>query len=246
MTDRSLRELERRARGGARDDEAAWLAARVRAGDLPRERVELAAWCGHEGARAVAGVGAAADRLDLDDWLRGLRRWRRAPARAALAAARLAWPMRVAHGKSCWRTELASPVPPAAERVLGAGEAAVEAPGRRTTETLIAALEALDLALVPQQPTGTWWLPPDRPLGSSWAPGSNTDWAWWVGGVALLAGRAVLEWDTRDASASMARQAALLTRDLVAVHPVAGEWSRPVRDVVAERLVAWALTPERA
>lgn len=241
MTDRALRELERRARGGTQEDEAAWLAARLRAGELPRERVELAAWCGHAGARALTGGGDAADGLGLDDWLRGLTRWRRAPARAALAAARLAWPMRVAHGKSCWRTELASPVTPAAERVLEAGGTVLEAPGRRTTERLVDALEQLDLAMSPLQPAGVWRFPPDRPWGSSWTPSSNADWAWWVGGVALLAGRALLESDVRDASASMARQAALLTRDLIAVHPLAGEWSRPVRDAIAEAQVAWAL-----
>lgn len=69
---------------------------------------------------------------------------------------------------------------------------------------------------------------------------SNADWAWWTGAVVLLAGRSVLD-NGREASASTARQAALLTRDLVARHPVAGEWSRPVRDAIADAQIAWAL-----
>ncbi len=240
MTDRALRELERRASSGSRDDEAAWLAARVRAGALPRERLELAAWCGHGPARAVLGGSTVADGLDLDDWLRGLSRWRRAPARAALAAARLAWPMRVAHGRSCWRTEADSPALPAAERTLAAAAALVEKPGRRATLTLFTAMEELEATVVPLQgddrPT---WFPPARYF-SFWEPRSNADWAWWVGGVVLLAGRAVLT-DDRHSSASTACQTALLTRDLIAVHPIAGEWSRPVRDAIADAQVAWAL-----
>lgn len=239
MTDRALRELERRARGGARDDEAAWLAARVRAGDLPRERVELAAWCGHAGARAVAGVGASDD-LDLEAWLRGLSRWRRAPARAALAAARLAWPMRVAYGKSCSRTEAPSPVIPVAERTLAAAAELLEESGRRPTLTLYTAMEELEITLTPfveDRPTSFH----DLPWGPrAYTPLSNADWAWWVGAVVLLAGRAVLT-DDRHMSASTARQSALLTRDLVARHPFAGEWSRPVRDAIADAQVAWAL-----
>ncbi|MBX3467141.1 MAG: hypothetical protein KF878_09625 [Planctomycetes bacterium] len=49
MSDGKLRELERRWRKtGSPDDEAAYLLERVRVGDLSRERLELAAYCGHE------------------------------------------------------------------------------------------------------------------------------------------------------------------------------------------------------
>lgn len=59
MSDARLRELERRWRqAGSVADEAALLAERVRTGELPRERVELAAWCGLEAARAVASIEA--------------------------------------------------------------------------------------------------------------------------------------------------------------------------------------------
>lgn len=53
MSDQRLRELERKWReSGSVEDEAAYLRERVRVGDLTQERLELAAYCGHEGARA--------------------------------------------------------------------------------------------------------------------------------------------------------------------------------------------------
>lgn len=54
MTDARLRELERRFRlAGSVENEAAWLRARVQAGDLRPSNLELAAFCGHEAARRV-------------------------------------------------------------------------------------------------------------------------------------------------------------------------------------------------
>ncbi len=48
MTDSNLRELERRFRAsGSVEDEAAWLRERVRVGELPQERLELAACLVH-------------------------------------------------------------------------------------------------------------------------------------------------------------------------------------------------------
>lgn len=57
MSDARLRELERRwLESGSLEDQAAWLNARVAAGELARERLELAARCGHEGAlQALSG-----------------------------------------------------------------------------------------------------------------------------------------------------------------------------------------------
>lgn len=52
VTDRKLRELERKWKeSGTTDDEAAYLAERVRVGDLSPKRLKLAAHCGHVGAR---------------------------------------------------------------------------------------------------------------------------------------------------------------------------------------------------
>lgn len=61
MTDDRRRELERKAQAGDHDARAALLAHRVRAGELTRQRVGLAAWLGDEAAQEVC--------------LRGLRDW---------------------------------------------------------------------------------------------------------------------------------------------------------------------------
>ncbi len=56
MGDERLRELERRfVATGAAEDGAAWLLERVRAGDLTRTRLEVAALCGHAGALLATG-----------------------------------------------------------------------------------------------------------------------------------------------------------------------------------------------
>lgn len=100
VADADLQTLRRRAEAtGAPDDRAALLRARVRVGELALERVELAAYCGDEAARAVCGPVEAQGwanpgALSLDVWLRGLSRWSdlypRAPGcvlrRAAFAA----------------------------------------------------------------------------------------------------------------------------------------------------------------
>lgn len=63
VSDQRLRELERRQQEtGAPEDQAAWLQERRRAGGLPLDRLELAAACGHEGAR-LALSDAAPPRL---------------------------------------------------------------------------------------------------------------------------------------------------------------------------------------
>jgi hypothetical protein len=72
MSDQELRELERRYRqSGDATDEAAWLGARLRVGDVDRSRVELCAWLDHAPARVALGdeapgplVLVARERLD--------------------------------------------------------------------------------------------------------------------------------------------------------------------------------------
>jgi len=62
VTDSKLRELERRWKEtGSVEDEARYLLERVRVGDLERERLELAAYCGHEGARWALDVPSIMD-----------------------------------------------------------------------------------------------------------------------------------------------------------------------------------------
>lgn len=60
VSDANLRALERRFREtGSVEDEAAWLRARIQAGELKRTRLELAAYCGHEAACLTAELGGA-------------------------------------------------------------------------------------------------------------------------------------------------------------------------------------------
>lgn len=56
MSDAKLRELEKRWKEtGSVEDEAAYLLERIRIGDLLQEKLELAAYLGHEGASAASG-----------------------------------------------------------------------------------------------------------------------------------------------------------------------------------------------
>lgn len=113
MTDASLRTLERAWRASPTvEAEADYLRARVRAGDLAPEKLELAAYVGHAAARKAAGHGCcprhqalgrdpqegALARLlcsesplsvhdPLPAWVRGLSRWgAEVQVRAAVAA----------------------------------------------------------------------------------------------------------------------------------------------------------------
>ena len=94
MSDQRLRQLERRWREtGATHDEAAFLLERVRTGQLDQENLALAAYCGNTGAMA-AMEEAAPERPDgLEEWVRGLARWRFGLARAAETAADLSLPI---------------------------------------------------------------------------------------------------------------------------------------------------------
>ena len=75
MADAKLRDLERRWKEtGSPDDEAAYLLERVRVGDLSRERLELAAYCGHEGSRRAVGSDQVPP-VDSTAFIAGLGRW---------------------------------------------------------------------------------------------------------------------------------------------------------------------------
>lgn len=95
MSDERLRNLERRWKEtGSVEDEAAFLLERVRAGDLTQERLELAAYCGLEGARAaVPGYSDPWPPVDgqIWAWTEGVGAWGDVTlARAGVAALRLA------------------------------------------------------------------------------------------------------------------------------------------------------------
>ena len=58
MSDADLRQLEREFRDqGTVEAEAAYLRARLQAGQLEQSKLELAAYCGHQAARAAIGKG---------------------------------------------------------------------------------------------------------------------------------------------------------------------------------------------
>lgn len=114
MTDQRLRQLAREASAlHTPEAEAALLRARLRAGSLTYERLELAAYCGHEWAQATLketnryapwcscdlpgpGSGTHSDACEMrpwqfQRWVDGLSRWgAEVLARASIAAARAA------------------------------------------------------------------------------------------------------------------------------------------------------------
>lgn len=120
MSDTKLRDLERRWKEtGSVQDEAAYLLERMRAGDLSRERLDLAAYCGHEGARQAIGdasppplVGGTPESSERSvyEWAHGLARFgKEVLVRAALAGAlriRDAWDN--TYDRTPWRDQAAS------------------------------------------------------------------------------------------------------------------------------------------
>lgn len=89
MADERLRELERRWREtGAPGDEAAFLLERVRAGTLAREKLELAAWCGHAAALLATDLEPAPPQQMLTAWAGDLVKW--TDDRTAMSIARAA------------------------------------------------------------------------------------------------------------------------------------------------------------
>lgn len=73
MTDERLRAAQRRA--GAFEADVAALAERLRAGRIGLDRVEIAAFCGDEVARAALGSAAPAVPQEQAAWVRGLEAW---------------------------------------------------------------------------------------------------------------------------------------------------------------------------
>lgn len=148
MSDERLRDLERRAREGGAEAQAAWLAERVRLGRLERRRLEVAAHCGHEGARLALGEPLAAE----GDWGRQLGLLGGKPAVVAALVA-------VARGLLA-RTP---PEPLSSEdeerldrlvEVLVLAEGWLAAPGPRARRAL---LGAYDRTGSPINPWGGWW-----------------------------------------------------------------------------------------
>ena len=91
MRDEDLRRLERAsAEQGDPLVEARRLLELARRGDLPQERLELAAYVGHAAARVALEGRAVAPPEGVADWLKGLERWgREARLRAAIVLTRV-------------------------------------------------------------------------------------------------------------------------------------------------------------
>lgn len=86
MTDASLRELERRFRAsGNVEDEAAWLRARVQAGEVSEERLKLAAQLEHLASISLVVSFDTPDNVDCSEIV-GLIRWSRRIAEFGLPA----------------------------------------------------------------------------------------------------------------------------------------------------------------
>lgn len=89
MSDARLRDLGRRAARGGPEDQAAHLRERVKAGEVTREGVRLAAHLGDPVARLAMGwTHGIGDMHPLDSWLTGLGRYPGALERAAVAVGR--------------------------------------------------------------------------------------------------------------------------------------------------------------
>jgi hypothetical protein len=94
VRDRRLQELlQRLAQDASPEDEAAWIAERLRSGDLTHDSLELAAYLGSEPALAVLPAGALGDQAPkrgVRTFVKNLRPWGRSVClRAAIAATRL-------------------------------------------------------------------------------------------------------------------------------------------------------------
>lgn len=122
--DKRLRELERRWRRlRTAESEAALLTERLRVGDLSRERLMIAAECGHEASRVILGLPKETAPADLEEWLCRLQELGREPwLRVQIAVARDI-------GLQQWNSVHDDPTP---TRLLDAIEQALASPGRRS------------------------------------------------------------------------------------------------------------------
>lgn len=95
MTDTTKRAAERQALSNPADHNAQVraLRAKLQRGEITRDRVDLAAYCGNRVARALVGQEGFRfeDHLSLEVWTKGLQRWGHVVmVRAGLAAAEVA------------------------------------------------------------------------------------------------------------------------------------------------------------
>ncbi len=225
MADVDLRELERRFRAsGLLEDEAAWLRARVQAGDLEQSRLELAAYCGHEVARLVSTPSAPP--VDLEDWVRGLGRWGAAPCQlACLQSARLCLPL--------WETHVAADMRPG--EALALAEDLHVGIGSRdqvqaAAEAAYGAAETYYDAWQPEPAPGVG----DAGMAACYAAQAAA--AEELQEVLSYATSAILDADCALIAPTLERQAG---RDIRSeIEPVIGAWALGLHDPVRERVEA--------
>lgn len=163
MSDAATRALERRWREtGATEDEARWLLARVRAGELRRDALRLAAWSGHPGACAALGERPERDPLDvlvLAGWLASIGDFgASAKVVAAVAAAEVAldrtWLDRDDRAREALASARAWLAQPSIDRALACVRAADLVPfGTSSQKDQLARLAVRAAALATLDPT---------------------------------------------------------------------------------------------
>lgn len=90
MSDEHLRELERRWKEtGSVEDEDAYLRERVRIGDLTQDKLELAAYLGHQAARRYLGEQAPQAPEKLENFVGHLKSWGKETLVRSIVAAAL-------------------------------------------------------------------------------------------------------------------------------------------------------------
>lgn len=215
MTDTRLRELERRFRAsGAVEDEAAWLAARVRAGELSRAALELAAWVAHPAAeRALASPELDPDQVRARAFTRANQRFDASPGDA------LVMNLDPRGTLSNWLGELGRKHPAAAHRAAAAAAQSLFAAGLEhgTTQEAVRRLERWILA-----PTEAHRAAVLAPL----APAGNPLW------LSHLLSSVSPDVPNR------AWRARLATEGIVHAHP---DGDRAVRPAIRDELSAWTL-----
>ena len=253
MTDASLRDLERRFRAsGSVEDESVWLRARLRAGELTSERVELAARLGAEGPRQALDMPALVELAFDQELQRSIEVVSDATERGAVALARRFLPVwereevfqqieanhaepRVAHG-------LYTPEPPSeplpsgwrlwARQLIEAREAAlVGAPPSVSVSGLFEQLETLPTS--PYAPVSSAHMEePLTGLRGTFAPDERSD-----GAIALVASSVLL---THLAEGQPLRSFSFSFRSLRQAFTELAPW-RAGALVLQQELVPWTL-----
>jgi len=224
VTDSKLRELERRWKeSGSVEDEARYLLGRVRVGNLERGKLELAAYCGHEGALMSVPQLKGARSLPLRDWLRRLRSrfGREALVRAGLV---FAW--------NCLPTwERVAPSDRRPRMAIDAAEEWLRSPGQETEAHAAEMAERASDAF--HEACNAVFAPDDDQLDSEWVV---TDEMRELRSVAWVASVAA-----DPAHSIRARSSSRVTAGVARAIRTGTHTETAIRASIERHLVAWAL-----